>query len=42
MHRDKHDLGGIERLLAVPELSVSWRRTFEKRLSGVVEGLKQG
>lgn len=41
MHHDKHDLGGIERLLAVPELSVSWRRTFDKRLSGVVEGSEQ-
>jgi MOSC domain-containing protein YiiM len=34
MHRDKEDLGSIERLLALPELSASWRRTFEKRLAG--------
>ena len=37
MHRDKDDLEAIERLLAVPELSSNWRRTFEKRLSGRVE-----
>jgi len=34
MRRDRHDLEGIERLLAVPELSASWRRTFGKRLDG--------
>jgi MOSC domain-containing protein YiiM len=34
MHRDKEDLRGTERLLALPELSASWRRTFEKRLAG--------
>lgn len=37
MHLDKHDVAGIERLLAVAELSASWRRTFEKRLSGRTE-----
>jgi MOSC domain-containing protein YiiM len=37
MHRDKRDLAGIERLLAVSELSASWRRTFEKRLSSQTE-----
>jgi len=37
MHRDRHDVAGIERLLSVPGLSASWRRTLEKRLSGVVE-----
>lgn len=37
MHLDKHDVAGIERLLAVPELSANWRRTFEKRLSGHTE-----
>ncbi|TCJ18282.1 MOSC domain-containing protein [Rubrobacter taiwanensis] len=37
MHRDKRDAAGIERLLAIPELSASWRRTLEKRLGGAVE-----
>jgi MOSC domain-containing protein YiiM len=32
MHHDKRDFAGIERLLAVPELSANWRRAFEKRL----------
>ncbi len=32
MHHDKRDVAGIERLLAVPELSTNWRRAFEKRL----------
>lgn len=34
MHHDKGDIAGIRRLLAVPELSASWRATFEKRLAG--------
>lgn len=34
MHHDKGDIGGIERLLATPELSDNWRETFEKRLAG--------
>lgn len=34
MHHDKYDAVGIERLLDVPELSVSWQRTLEKRISG--------
>jgi MOSC domain-containing protein YiiM len=37
MHLDKHDVAGIERLLAVSELSANWRRAFEKRLSGHTE-----
>jgi MOSC domain-containing protein YiiM len=37
MHLDKQDVAGIERLLAVAELSANWRRTFEKRLSGRAE-----
>jgi MOSC domain-containing protein YiiM len=37
MHRDKYDVVGIEGLLNIPELSVSWRRTLEKRLRGWVE-----
>ena len=34
MHRDKSDREGLERLVAVEELSESWRVKFEKRLSG--------
>ncbi len=37
MHRDKYDAVGIERLLNIPELSISWRRTLEKRLYGGAE-----
>lgn len=37
MHRDRYDVEGIERLLALPTLSASWRRTLKKRLSGVSE-----
>jgi len=37
MHRDKRDWPAVERLLAVPELAQSWRRTFERRLTGVIE-----
>jgi len=37
MHHDKGDLEAVERLLGVGELSVSWRRTFEKRLAGESE-----
>lgn len=39
MHHDKNDTVAIERLLAVRELSASWRRTFEKRLGGACENL---
>ena len=31
MYHDKDDAAGTERLLAVPELSGSWRKTLEKR-----------
>lgn len=31
MHRDKRDFDGIRSLLAVSALSVSWRRTLERR-----------
>ena len=37
MHHDKRDFAGIERLLAVPELSANWRRAFEKRLRDMGE-----
>jgi MOSC domain-containing protein YiiM len=37
LHRDKYDAVGIERLLNIPELSISWRRTLEKRLYGRAE-----
>ena len=32
-YRDKEDINGIKRLLAVPELSDSWREMFEARLA---------
>ena len=34
MHDDKTDLAGVRRLLAVPELSTSWRSSLSKRLDG--------
>ncbi|WP_281887075.1 MOSC domain-containing protein [Paenibacillus sp. YYML68] len=37
MHRDKQDVEAIRRLLAIDELSASWRATLEKRLAGHVE-----
>ncbi|WP_235401348.1 MOSC domain-containing protein [Rubrobacter aplysinae] len=37
MHHDEDDLEATERLLGVEELSLSWRRTFEKRLTGEEE-----
>lgn len=37
MHRDKQDRLGVERLLAVRELSANWRRTFENRLARKAE-----
>lgn len=37
MHQDKGDVEGIRRLLAVPALSASWRRTLERRLDGRIE-----
>ncbi|SFI32899.1 MOSC domain-containing protein YiiM [Paenibacillus sp. UNC496MF] len=33
MHRDQKDRDGIARLLALPELSESWRQTLAKRLA---------
>ncbi len=33
MHKDKHDLEGIHRLLEVKELSASWVKTFTARLN---------
>lgn len=41
MHRDKDDVEGLERLLAVAELSLSWRRTFERRLLGQMDGTRE-
>lgn len=35
MHADKNDLAGIERLLAVDELSGSWRATLSKRAANL-------
>ncbi len=37
MHHDQRDWPAIEALLAVPELADSWRRTFERRLTGEIE-----
>lgn len=34
MHRGKDDVAAIERLLAIPSLSKSWRATLDKRLAG--------
>lgn len=34
MHHDKNNLEGIRKLLEVNELSESWRKTFQKRISG--------
>ncbi|USG66459.1 MOSC domain-containing protein [Brevibacillus ruminantium] len=36
MHHDKQDREATKRILAVAELSGSWRKTFEKRLHGEV------
>lgn len=33
MHHKKEDIAGMQRILAVPELSASWRSSFEKRLA---------
>jgi len=37
MHQDKKNQEGLKRILAVEELSTSWRQTFTKRLTGEVE-----
>lgn len=41
MHHDKDNVVGIERLLAILELSDSWRRTLEKRRAGHVMSEKE-
>ncbi|RIX53635.1 MOSC domain-containing protein [Paenibacillus nanensis] len=33
MHRDKHDIASIEKLIAVPELALSWREQLQNRLT---------
>ena len=33
MHRDRHDVDGLRRLLAVPELAKAWRDTLRGRLA---------
>ncbi len=33
MFRDRHDRAGLERVLAVPELSEAWRHSLSKRLA---------
>lgn len=35
MHREKDHIEGIKKILEVDELSVNWRRTFQKRLDGI-------
>jgi len=37
MHRDRRDWTAIQALVALPELGDSWRRTFERRLTGEIE-----
>jgi MOSC domain-containing protein YiiM len=37
MHRDKRDWPAVQGLLACPELGASWRKTFERRLTGLLE-----
>ena len=37
MHRDKRDWPALQALVALPALGESWRRTFERRLSGESE-----
>lgn len=41
MHHDKDDVRGLERLLDMPELSSSWRRTFDKRLAGRADSTRE-
>lgn len=41
MHHDKDDVKGLERLLDMPELSSSWRRTFDKRLAGRADSTRE-
>jgi MOSC domain-containing protein YiiM len=35
MHHDQHDREGLERLLAVPELALAWRRPLQMRLGKI-------
>ncbi len=35
MHRDQYDQGGLEQLLAVPELALAWRRPLQMRLGKI-------
>ena len=41
MYRDKDDVEGLERLLAVAELSLSWRRTLERRFVGRMDSTRE-
>ncbi|MED2252542.1 3-alpha domain-containing protein, partial [Bacillus thuringiensis] len=34
MHKEKQNIEGIKRILEVNALSSSWRKSFEKRISG--------
>lgn len=41
MHRDKDDVEGLERLLAVRELSLNWRRALERHLLGQTDSIRE-
>jgi MOSC domain-containing protein YiiM len=41
MHKDKEDVEGIRRLLAVPELSASWVNSLNKRLERLEQANKE-
>ena len=34
MHKEKQNIEGVKRILEVNALSSSWRKSFEKRISG--------
>ncbi len=41
MHHDKHNMEAVQRILEVEELSVNWRATFLKRLTGSETSTKE-
>ncbi|OUA56935.1 MOSC domain-containing protein [Bacillus thuringiensis] len=48
MHKEKQNIEGVKRILEVNALSNSWRKSFEKRISGeeintkeILEGIKE-
>jgi hypothetical protein len=40
MHEDKNNVGTLQTILQLPELSVSWGRTLERRLDGLTKDEK--